>query len=97
MSRATQQTGRYRMRYCAACGEMFTYDSRNARHEARTLCRRCRKAGTTLEDTRPTMRVENRGTIPGGNIRWGVRKNVASVASVASSNFQFPIGHWQHW
>ena len=31
MSAATQQTGRYRMRFCAACGTVFTFDNRNAR------------------------------------------------------------------
>ena len=42
MSRATQQTGRYRMRYCVACGTVFTYDNLNARYERRTHCPECR-------------------------------------------------------
>ena len=42
MSAATQQTGRYRMRFCAACGTVFTFDNRNARRDRRTLCPECR-------------------------------------------------------
>lgn len=67
MSRATQQTGRYRMRYCVACGTVFTFDNIAARRDRRTLCPECRKHDATL-------RVENRGRIPGGNIRWGARR-----------------------
>ena len=41
MSRSTQQTGRYRLRYCADCGEVFTYDTRS--HRRSTLCPECSK------------------------------------------------------
>jgi ribosomal protein L37AE/L43A len=81
MSRATQQTGRYRMRYCVACGTVFTFDNIAARRDRRTLCPECRKHDATLraEDATfrakdATLRVENRGRIPGGNIRWGARR-----------------------
>ena len=70
MSVATQQTGRYRMRFCAACGSIFTFDAQNAHREQRTLCRKCRKERLASRATgvSPSVTVENHGTIPGGNI-----------------------------
>lgn len=74
MSAATQQTGRYRMRYCVACGTVFTYDNRNARLDSRTHCPDCRRHVAPLRAEDAPLRVENRGTIPGGNTRWGARR-----------------------
>ena len=69
MSATTQQTGRYRMRYCAACGSLFIYNVESARRERRSICRKCRKelqeSLTTL--AKPFRSVEMRGVIPGGN------------------------------
>ena len=73
MSRATQQTGRYRMRFCAACGEVFTYDNRYDHRERRTHCPKCREDDAQVRAENAQLRVVNRGRIPGGCIhrpRW---------------------------
>ena len=67
MSLVTQQTGRYRMRHCAACAAVFTYDHRSDRH---ALCYKCRRERQSSHATgvNPSVTVENRGTIPGGTM-----------------------------
>ncbi len=90
MSVATQQTGEFIMARCQRCGQDFscrtTYASRTmycdncAREMVRIRSAKYRRrlgAASRATGVSPAVTVENRGTIPGGNIH-AVRPMTAS-------------------